>query len=100
MENNKKTFFLKLIPPRPTFVQDMTEDERTIMQEHAVYWKELMERGICRAYGPVFDPNGVYGMGIMEVEDEAFLREMQTNDPSLKSGLNKLEIYPMLATIK
>jgi uncharacterized protein YciI len=96
----KKQFFLKLIPPRPTFVHDMTEDEKKIMQEHAVYWKDLMEKGIVVVFGPVLDPNGAFGMGIAEVNDENMLREMQANDPSTKSGLNKLEYYPMFATIK
>jgi hypothetical protein len=34
----KKYFVLKLTPPRPTFAEDMTEEERTIMMQHAAYW--------------------------------------------------------------
>ncbi len=30
----KKYYALKLIPPRPTFAQDMTPEERNIMQQH------------------------------------------------------------------
>ena len=32
-------------PPRPTFVQDMTPDERAMMQEHGVYWRGKLGRG-------------------------------------------------------
>ena len=97
----KNCFFLKLIPPRSTFPGDMTEEEGKIMKEHAVYWQELMAKGICHVYGPVLDPNGAYGIGILEIgDDKAILAEIQNNDPSLKSGLNRLEIYPMIAILK
>lgn len=32
---NKKYYALKLIPPRPTFSQEMNEQERATMQQHA-----------------------------------------------------------------
>jgi hypothetical protein len=31
-------YFLKLNPPRKSFMKDMTEDERKIMQKHVAYW--------------------------------------------------------------
>ena len=34
---DKRHYYLKLIPPRPTFPHDMTEDERRLMQEHVAY---------------------------------------------------------------
>jgi hypothetical protein len=43
----KKYFVLKLIPPRPTFAQDMTEEEKKIMKEHGAYWIGLMNQGIA-----------------------------------------------------
>ena len=41
------TKFLEL-----TFVQDMTEVERKIMQEHGDYWKDLSDRRIEIIFGP------------------------------------------------
>jgi hypothetical protein len=35
----------RLIPPRPTFDQDMTEAEREIMGQHATYWAHIAESG-------------------------------------------------------
>lgn len=43
----KNRFFYKLIPPRPTFVQDMTEAERKAMGEHAINWKDLIDKGVA-----------------------------------------------------
>ena len=51
-------FFFKIIPPRPTFAQDMTADERGLMMQHAAYAKDLFDRGQLLAYGPVLDPGG------------------------------------------
>jgi hypothetical protein len=53
-----KFFLCKLVPPRPTFAQDMTEAETKLMQEHVMYWKELAGRGIAVVFGPVADPKG------------------------------------------
>jgi hypothetical protein len=57
-----KYFLYKLIPPRPTFPQDMTELERKLMQEHVAYWKDLANRRIAIVFGPVSDPRGTYGL--------------------------------------
>jgi len=48
-----KTFFCKLVPPRPSFAQDLSEAERKLMQEHAAYWREWMEKGHVVAFGVV-----------------------------------------------
>ena len=88
-------YFLKLNPSRPTFAQDMTDEERGIMQQHVGYWAELMNKGMVIVFGPVFDPAGAYGMGVVEVENEEQLRELTGNDPAAK--INKYEYWPMRA---
>jgi uncharacterized protein len=95
----KKYFVLKLIPPRTTFADDMTEKERDIMKQHATYWKDKADRGIAIVYGPVLDPKGVYGLGIIEVDDEDQARAYAADDPTVKSGINKIEIHPMRAIL-
>ena len=82
-----KHFFFKLIPPRPTFSQDMNEAEREVMRNHVAYWKSLTERGIALVFGPVADPQGAWGMGIAEMPDESSARELADNDPVTKSAL-------------
>jgi uncharacterized protein YciI len=92
----KKHFLFKLIPPRATFSQDMTETERNVMQQHVSYWKDLTDKGVAIIFGPVGDPNGAYGLGIVEVEDENVVYELSANDPVIKSGLDfRYETYPM-----
>ena len=88
-------FFLKLIPPRPTFVADMTEAERAAMQRHADYLAVQLQNGTGVAFGPVFDPAGVFGMGIVEAADEAAARAITDSDPAVTEGVGRYEIYPM-----
>jgi hypothetical protein len=45
----KQHYFFKLIPPRPTFPHDMTDDERRLMDEHGA---QRQVRGRCRIQNP------------------------------------------------
>jgi uncharacterized protein YciI len=92
---NKKYFAIKLIPSRPTFAQDMTPEERAIMQEHVAYWKPYMDNGIMLVLGPVLDPKGAYGFGIVAVDDESEVVTLTQNDPATR--INTYEYYPMFA---
>jgi uncharacterized protein YciI len=98
MNQNKLNFFLKLNPPRPTFMKDMTEQEKSIMQKHVAYWKPYVEDGTMMLMGPVMDPKGGYGIGIIAVDNEEQLKALIANDPA--NGLNSYEFYPMRAVTK
>ena len=91
------SFFLcKLIPPRPTFAEDMTEVEAKVMQEHVAYWTDLANKGIAIAFGPVADPKGTWGVGILEVESESDIQIISAKDPALASNIGcRAESYPM-----
>ena len=77
----KKYFVLKLIPPRPTFAEDMTNEEKAIMKQHAAYWKVKADHGVAIVYEPVLDPKGVYGLGIIEVDNEDQARAFCSRRP-------------------
>jgi len=74
-------FLYRLISPRPTFPADMTPVERKLMEEHAVYWRDLMNQGKVVAFGPVFDPKGVYGIAILRCHDSAEAGSLCVGDP-------------------
>lgn len=95
---NKKHYALKLVPNRPTFAQDMTPEERAVMLQHTAYWRDLMDKGIVLVFGPVLDPAAVYGLGIIEVDNEDQVRDFIANDPATK--INSYEFYQMLAVVK
>src|SRR5512139_1392725 len=93
----KKYFALKLIPSRPDFAQTMTDEERTIMQQHIAYWRDYMNKGKVIVFGPVLDPNAVYGLGIVTVDEEEEVKALIAGDPA--SRINGYEYYPMLAAV-
>ena len=91
-----KTFYCKLISPRPSFVHDITSEETEIMQWHAVYWNECMDKGHVITFGFVSDPAREFGVCIVETESEAEARSLIDNDPAILSGRGfSYEIYPM-----
>jgi oxalyl-CoA decarboxylase len=94
-------FFMKLIAPRPTFAADMNDAEKALMQEHARYWKSRQDKGEVIVFGPVLDPNGAYGMGVVTANDDAGARAFADADPVIKSGLGfRCEISPMRAVTR
>ena len=91
-----KYFFLKLIPPRPSFAFDMTAAERQAMQAHVQYWTDLTKAGTAIIYGPVMDPVAPYGIGIVEVEGEDSARRLAAEDPAITGGTGcTYELLPM-----
>jgi len=94
---NKKFFALRLNPSRADFIQTMTEEEKSIMQQHGAYWRRFMNQGKVIVFGPVLDPKAVYGLGILAVEDEQEVKDFIAGDPANK--INSYEYYSMLAVI-
>ncbi len=95
-----KYFLCRLIPPRSTFAQDMTEAEGKVMQDHAAYWKKLAKQGTAIVFGPVADPKGVWGVGILKVENEAEVQSLTANDPVMRAAMGATyEILPMLSAV-
>ena len=85
--------FIRTNNPRPTFHLDMTAEEKGLMQQHVAYWSEEAERGIAVVFGPVLDPQGVYGIGVYRVDDLAHMQRLIADDPA--GGMLKDEILPM-----
>jgi uncharacterized protein len=92
-------FMFKLIAPRPTFAMDMNEEERKLMQQHAIFWNDLLAEGTALVYGPVLDPKGTYGLAIIEADNETDAQAICANDPTIKALLNTYELHPMQAFI-
>jgi len=93
----KKYFVLYLLPLRPDFAQTMTKEELTTMKAHISYWTDLMNQGKILAFGPVLDPNEVYGLGIVSVDSEHEVLDLIAKDPAGK--INKYEYFPMKAIV-
>ncbi len=92
---NRNHFVYKLIPPRPSFVADMTDTEQAIMGEHAVYWTDLFDAGQVVVFGVVMDQTGPWGLAVVEAESEAEVRALAADDPAVKTGFCTYDIGMM-----
>ena len=89
-------FVYRLIPPRPTFVTDMSDDERAVMGEHAKYWTPLIESGRVVVFGSVMEPEGVWGLAVVEAGSAEEVRQLAEGDPAVRSGTCIFEIGALL----
>ena len=89
-------FVYKLIPPRPSFPMDITDDEAAIMEQHFAYWSRFEKRGIVVVLGPVLDPSGTWGLGVIAGDDPSDISALGVEDPAVKSGMSTFEVYPMV----
>ena len=86
-------FVYKLIPPRPTFPVDITDAEAAIMEQHFAYWSRFEQRGIVVVLGPVLDPSGTWGLGVIAGDDPNDINALGAEDPAVKSGMSTFEVY-------
>jgi uncharacterized protein len=56
-----------------------------------------MNKGMVHVFGPVFDPKGAYGLGIVSADSEEELNAFLNNDPSL--AFNTIEFHEMRAVM-
>jgi uncharacterized protein YndB with AHSA1/START domain len=93
-------YMCRLLPPRPSFAMDMSADERDVMSRHAAYWRGLMEEGIAIVFGPVADPQGPFGLGVLRVPPGRTLEVLKENDPAILSGRGfRYETMPMISAV-
>ena len=96
---SESLFLFRLIPPREDFAQTMTPDERQAMTLHMAYWQELLTAGRVVVYGPVADPEGVWGMGVLRAADRAAVLVIGERDPSVTAGVNTFEVFEIMGGI-
>ena len=77
-------------------MQDMTEEEKGLMQAHGVYWRDAMNRGHVVAFGVVGDPAGAFGIGIVEFSGPEEAQAFTDGDPVIKAGRGfRYDVLPM-----
>jgi hypothetical protein len=88
-------FLYRLLPPRPSFPQDMSQEEAEAMNRHVGYWQDLLNREVALAFGPVLDPRGTWGLGLLDLDDEEAARAVGEDDPAVLSGTCTYEVVPV-----
>lgn len=91
----------RLIPPRPTFDADMSEDERALTGRHAAYWTQVAaEPGRVVVYGPVHDASGAWGLVVFAADDGVHAQRILDADPAVAEGLMRPQLGPMAVTVR
>jgi uncharacterized protein YndB with AHSA1/START domain len=99
-QGGSKFFFCRLNGPRPTFQMDMSDEERDVMRRHAAYWTKLLHEGVAVLFGPVADPKGGWGAGVLRVESEEALKALCAADPAILSGNGfGYDVLPMFSAV-
>lgn len=92
-------FVNKLIGPRPSFPFDISDAERKVMADHAAFWAPYVQDGTVIVLGPVGDPAGAYGLGVVRATDSNAMAALLAEDPAIKSGLGfRYDTAQMMAT--
>ena len=94
-----KLFLFRLLPPRADFAQTMTPDEQDAMTRHAAYCRELMGAGRVVVYGPVADPEGVWGLGVVRAGSQAEVVELGEEDPVIVAGIATFDVAEIMGGI-
>jgi uncharacterized protein len=98
--SESKYFLCKLLAPRPTFTLDMNDEERALMQVHAAYWRDHMRTGRVVIFGPVADPQGPWGLGIVRAASLPEVEAFSEQDPVIAAERGfRYEILPMLQAV-
>jgi uncharacterized protein len=92
-------FVYRLIPPRPTFQVDMSDEESAIMNEHVNYWEAETAAGNVVVYGPVVTETGGWGLCVFTAEDLERARQVLDADPAISSGLATAELASMAIAV-
>jgi uncharacterized protein YciI len=95
--NETSTFVFRVIPPRPSFALDMSDEEREIMGRHAAHWQPLIDSGQMVVFGPLLDDTGSWGLGVVEADNEKELRALAASDPVVTTATGRIELGRMLA---
>jgi uncharacterized protein YciI len=90
-------FVCILTPPRQTFVDDITDEEREIMSRHFRYLQGLLEEGRLVVAGPSLGP--VFGVSVFEADDLDHALEIVAADPAVSSGLQRAEVSPFRVSL-
>jgi uncharacterized protein YndB with AHSA1/START domain len=98
--DERRYFMCRLVPPRPTFAADMNAEEAAVMRAHAAYWTTLLEDGTAVVFGPVADPQGAWGLGVVRAASEEKLHALRDGDPAIQSKRGfRYEILPMIQAV-
>lgn len=89
-------FLYKITPVRLNMVTEGPNDEEAvIMSRHFNYLKSLTDQGTVLLFGRTQNSDGTtFGIAVFRAESEDEARSIMNNDPAVKGGVMRAELYP------
>jgi len=85
--------FLGTITPRPTFINDVTDEENKIMEIHYQYLRDRYDIKKLLLAGPIL-AEGTFGVSVVFAENIDEADQYQKQDPVVLAGLMEPEVHP------
>ena len=94
--NSPQQFLYKIQPTRLAMLTEgPTAEEDRLVGEHLQYLKGLMEAGVVKLAGRTLnDDASTFGIVIFEAADTNAAHAIADNDPAVRHGVMRAEIYP------
>jgi uncharacterized protein YciI len=96
--NNKSQFIIVYRPPRPTFLDDQTEEESAIISTHFQYLQQLQNEGVLVMAGRCVD--ATFGIAIIYANSDAEAEQILENDPAIKTKVFTGELHPFRIALR
>jgi uncharacterized protein YciI len=93
---NDKLFLFRLLPPRADFAHTLTPEEQDAMARHEAYWQELRSAGRVVVFGPVADPEGVWGLGVVRARSQEEVIALADKDPVIAAGIATFDVMEII----
>lgn len=93
---DRQQFLYKIQPTRLAMLAEgPTEAEAAIVGQHFDYLKKLNEQGIVLLAGRTLNTDeSSFGIVIFVAESEAAAQTIVANDPAVRQGVMRAELYP------
>lgn len=86
------TFLYAVRLERPDLFNNMSPDQKKIVDAHFEYLKQKLEEGTLVLAGPCLD--GAFGIVIFRAKSQKEAEDYMKNDPAVKKKLMKAELHP------
>lgn len=88
-------YLYRLRAHRPDFAQTMTDAELATMRSHIEYWRGPFAAGKVLIYSPVADPDGSWGMCVVQADSETELDALRDSDPAYLGDIGLIDWLPL-----
>jgi uncharacterized protein YciI len=94
------SFLVVVRPVREGMAVDPTGEESRVVGEHYGYLALLRDEGKLVLAGPSIVAGDTFGIGVLDVDDEAEAQAIVAADPAVVNGIMTAEIRPLRIAVR